>query len=393
MKTNTLLDFNNTEIAFASVPDGELRDKYRLFKLMNNSFLVNTGSKMGLWALKLKLPVKGIIKNTIYKQFCGGEDIEEVKKVIAKLAEYNIKTILDLGVEAKTTEAEFDLSAKNLRKTLEYAIEDSNIHIISSKLTGLMRSSLLQKVTAKESLTEAEQQEFERGKNRIKGICQAAHDAGIFVHIDAEESWIQGAVDDIAMELSMVFNKEKPTVINGIQLYRKDRLDFLQRSLDHARAHNYLAAVKLVRGAYMEKERARAAEMGYPSPIHPTIEDTHQSYNEGLKFCIDHIGEMYLSNATHNEVSCQYLAELMDKKGLPKDHPLVVTAQLYGMGEQISYVMAKAGYNVEKYLPYGPVTDVIPYLIRRTQENSSVSGQMSRELLLIKKELERRGLK
>lgn len=386
------LKLNNTEIAFAYKSNRELRESYWLFKLMNHASLVKIGTNLAMTALNWHLPIKGIVKRTIYRQFCGGETIEECNKLIKKLGEFNIKTILDYGVEAKNNEEEFDKSAEYLIKTLHYAIQDENIHIISSKLTGLFRSALFEKITSGVALTEAEQQEYERGKKRIWNICEAANRANIFVHIDAEESWLQGAIDELALELSAEFNKGVPTVINALQMYRKDRIDFLKRSLEHAREHKYLCAVKLVRGAYMEKERARAAAKGYPSPIFETIEGTHASYNAGLEYCLDHIDEMYLSNATHNEDSCQLLARLMDEKGIPKNHPRIVTAQLIGMSDNISFGMAKAGYSIEKYVPYGPVKHVLPYLIRRTQENTSVGGQMSREFNLIQTEMRRRKL-
>lgn len=386
------LNLNNTEIALAYKSNKELKQSYWLFKMMSYPSLVKVGSKMAMLAFKLRLPIKSIVKNTVYKQFCGGETIEECLKVIHKLGEFNIKTILDYGVEGKSNEEEFDKSAKHLIETLNYAIEDQNIHIISSKLTGLFRSALLEKITSGEQINEEEKAEFERGKQRIWNICEAAHKAGIYVHIDAEESWLQGAIDDLAWELSAEFNKGVPTVINALQMYRKDRLDFLKRSLEHARENNYLCAVKLVRGAYMEKERKRASEKGYPSPICDTLQDTHTSYNTGLEFCLDHIDELYLSNATHNEYSCNYLAQMMEEKKIAKNNPRIVTAQLIGMSDNISFVMAEAGYNVEKYVPYGPVKHVVPYLIRRTQENTSVGGAMSRELLLIQTEMKRRKL-
>jgi len=345
------LNLNNTEIALAYKSDKELKQSYWLFKMMSYPWLVRVGSKMAVLAFKLGLPIKSIVKGTIFKQFCGGETI-----------------------------------------ALQYAIEDSNVHIISSKLTGLFRSALLEKITSGTELDENEKAEFDRGKQRIWNICEAAHKEGIFVHIDAEESWLQGAIDDLTWELSAEFNKGVPTVINALQMYRKDRFDFLKNSLEHARKNNYLCAVKLVRGAYMEKERARAEEMGYPSPICDTLEDTHSSYNRGLEFCVDHIDEMYVSNATHNEESCEYLTQLMEDRKIPKDHPWIATAQLIGMSDNISFVMANAGYNVEKYVPFGPVKHVVPYLIRRTQENTSVGGQMSRELKMIQTEVKRRKL-
>ncbi len=387
----TQVNFSDTKTAFAHRSDRELREAHLLFTLMNYPWLVRIGSKLAALAMRWHLPVTGLIKRTIYRQFCGGETIEEARRVIDALGEYGIKTILDYGMEGKETEADFDRYARALEQTLGYAQADEDIHIISTKLSGLFRHALLEKVTAGETLTAEEQAEYDRGVDRVDRIARAARAAHIGLHIDAEESWIQGAVDAIAWELSRRYNDGIPTVINAIQLYRKDQLDFLRDSLAHARRHGYLCAVKLVRGAYMEKERARAAERGYPSPVHDTLQDTHRAYNEGLKFCIDRLGDLYVCNATHNEESVRYQAELMEERGLDPGHPLVATAQLYGMSDNLSFNMAAAGYNVEKYLPYGPVREVVPYLIRRTQENSSVGGQMSRELGLIKQELKRRG--
>lgn len=384
------LDFSDTKIAFADKTDSELRWSNLLFSLMNNAWLVRLGSRLANWALQMNLPVEGLVKKTIYKQFCGGETIDEVRSVIHKLGRSGIKTILDYGVEAKETEEDFERTAHYLAQTLEFAREDEDIHIISTKFSGLFRFGLLVKASSGEALTPEEQEEFERGVKRVDRICRAASESGIGIHIDAEQSWIQASVDEVAWEMSRRYNQGRPIVINAVQLYRKGRLQFLKDSLSHARQHNYLCAVKLVRGAYMEKERARAAEMSYPSPIHDTLEDTHRAYNEGLKFCLDNLGEMYVCNATHNEESCRLQAELMEARGLDPGHPLVATAQLYGMSDNLSYNMANAGFNVEKYLPYGPVREVVPYLIRRTQENASVGGQMSRELKLIRKELIRR---
>ena len=384
------LDFNNTEIAFADKSYRELRWSNLLYTLMNRPALVRWGSRLANWALRMKLPVEGLVKRTIYRQFCGGETIDEARPVIQKLGQSGIKTILDYGVEGKESEADFERTAHYLAQTLEFAREDKDIHIISTKLSGLFRFNLLMKVSSGTTLTEAERAEFSRGVARVSRICRAAAESGIGVHIDAEHSWIQTAIDELAWEMSRLYNQENPVVINAVQLYRKDRLKFLHDSLEHARKYGYLCAVKLVRGAYMEKERARAEELGYPSPIHDTLEETHRAYNEGLEFCLSHLGEMYVCNATHNEESCRLQAEIMEAKGLAPGHPLVATAQLYGMSDNLSFNMAYAGFNVEKYLPYGPVREVVPYLIRRTQENTSVGGQMSRELKLIRKELKRR---
>ncbi len=390
MKATKFFNFDNTEVAFSYLSDKELQNAYQIFKAMSYASLVSIGSKATLLALKLHLPIKSILKNTVYKHFCGGETIPEVKSVVEKLSTYGINVILNYGVEGKHTEEEFEKTAKSLHKTLEYAVQNDNINTISCKPSGLIEHDLLQKLTSGQELSDAENIRFEKGKSRLRNLVKAASEKRVHLHLDAEETWIQGAIDDIAFELSAVFNKEFPTVINGVQLYIKDKLDFLKTSLEHAKKHNYIPAVKLVRGAYLEKERARALEMGYPSPICETIEETHNNYNAGLKYCIENIDTFHLSNATHNEYSCEYLAQLMKEHNLPENHPRIVSAQLKGMSDNISFTMAKAGYNVQKYIPYGPVKQVIPYLIRRAQENTSVEGQTTRELELIKKEIKRR---
>ncbi|MCB0635832.1 MAG: proline dehydrogenase family protein [Lewinella sp.] len=359
---------------------------------MSRPGLVRLGERLARWALHNQLPVKWLVKPTIYQHFCGGENLQEVMPVIDRLGKHGIRTILDYGVEAKETEPELEQTASFLIRTLEAAAADEDVHIISTKLTGLFQDILLEKVTAGETLTATEQADYERGRSRLRRISEAAHAAGVGLHIDAEESWKQGAIDQLAWEMSALFNHDKPIIINAVQLYRTDRLEFLRQSLEDARRHGYLCAVKLVRGAYMEKERARATQLRYPSPIHATLEATHAAYNQALRFCLDNLGEMYVCNATHNEASCRLQVQLMAERNIRPTHPLVATAQLYGMSDNLSFNMARHGYNVEKYLPYGPVREVIPYLIRRTQENTSVGGQMSRELNLLSREMKRRGL-
>ncbi len=384
--------FENTEIAFAYMSDEDLKNAYRIFKGMSFPTLVNLGSKATILALKLHLPIKPILKNTVYKHFCGGETLKEVKKVMGKLEEFKINVILNYGVEGKHNEEEFEKTASSLLKTLDYAVHNKNIDTIACKPSGLIDHSLLQKKTEGEILSGKEEELYNKGIQRIRNIVKKAYDNKISVHLDAEETWIQGAIDQIALNLSKEFNKDFPTVINGIQLYVKDKLEFLKYSHEHAIKHKYIAAVKLVRGAYMEKERNRAEEMGYPSPICENKKATDKNYNAGLKYCIDNIDIFHLSNATHNEQSCLILAKLMEEKGMPNNHPRVISSQLKGMSDNITYTMAKAGYNMQKYVPYGPVKQVIPYLIRRAQENTSVEGQTGRELELILKEMRRRGL-
>lgn len=384
------LPFEDTSQAFAHKSNFELLKSFLLFSLMNQPSLVEAGAKIAEWAFRYKLPIQWLVRHTIYPQFCGGETLGEVKAVIQSLSRHHIKTILDYGVEAKLSEEDFEKTAAHLLETLEYARTERNIHILSMKLSGLFRFELLEKVGSNANLQPTEQLEWDRGVARVDRICRAAREAEISIHVDAEQSWIQGAIDRIAWIMSERYNNDLPTVINAVQMYRKDRQAFLEASLEHALEHGYLCAVKLVRGAYMEKERARAASLGYPDPIHASLEDTHRAYNQALEYCIQHISDIYVCNATHNEESCRLQAKLMAQHGLAPNHPRTATAQLYGMSDHISFVMAKAGYNVEKYLPYGPVAEVIPYLIRRTRENTSAGGQMSRELLRITTELRRR---
>ncbi len=390
MKATNFFNFDNTEIAFSYLSDKELQNAVQIFKGMSYASLVNIGSKATLLALKMHLPIKSVLKNTVYKHFCGGETLEEVKKVVNKLDDFGINVILNFGVEGKHTEEEFNKTAASLHKTLHYAVQNKNINTISCKPSGLIEHNLLEKLTSGIRLSDKEFLRYDKGRNRLRDLVKAAYKNKIHLHLDAEETWIQGEIDNLAFELSAEFNRDFPTVINGVQLYIKSKLDFLKTTLEHAKKHDYIPAVKLVRGAYMEKERNRANEMGYPSPICETIEETHKNYNAGLKYCVENIDTFHLSNATHNEYSCEYLAKLMEENNLQKNHPRIVSAQLKGMSDNITFSMAKAGYNVQKYIPYGPVKQVIPYLIRRAQENTSVEGQTTRELELIKKEIKRR---
>ncbi|MBK8442484.1 MAG: proline dehydrogenase family protein [Sphingobacteriales bacterium] len=390
--TFAALSFDNTQTAFEGKTDTDLKHAYRLFSLMNNPALVRTGSMLTEWAFRWQLPIQAIVRHTIFEQFCGGETMEQCKKPIEKLAQYSVKTILDYGAEAKENEEEFEKTAQFLVKNLRYATDNQHINIISSKITGLLRFELLEKVSAGKELTKEENEEWLRGKRRVKFVSRAAYDADVCLYFDAEESWIQAAIDQIVTEMMAFYNKEKPLIYNTVQLYRHDRLAFLKESYEKARQGSYFYAVKLVRGAYMEKERERALAKGYPSPIQPNKAATDRDYNAALLFCLQHIKDIALCNATHNEESCLYLCQLMQEMQLPPHHIHVITAQLYGMSDHISFNMAKAGYSVAKYMPYGPVKEVVPYLIRRAKENTSVSGQMGRELSLLKKEMERRKL-
>ena len=386
------LDFRDTATAFADKSDAELREKYRIFRMLNSPFLNAVGTRVAKFALSLGLPVEGLIKETIFEQFCGGETIEECEATVKKLVRARIGAILDYSVEGKATEADFDRTRDEIIKTIERAKDDPGIPFAVFKVTGVAPLGTLEKLSKKKKLDAKGQAKCERIHTRVNEICEFAHSLGQPIFIDAEESWIQDAIDRLATEMMEKYNRRSPIVFNTVQMYRTDRLQYLRDSRKQAKADGYILAVKLVRGAYMEKERERAAELGYESPIHPDKKATDRDYNAALEYCLDHIEDVAFVAGTHNERSTLLLAQLMHKRGLSHDHPHIFYSQLYGMGDNLSYVLAKNGYSVSKYVPYGPVSDAIPYLIRRAQENSSVTGQVSRELELIALELERRRL-
>ncbi|MGZ4049534.1 MAG: proline dehydrogenase family protein [Bacteroidia bacterium] len=385
-----MLSFNNTEIAFSDKTKKDLNRSYWLFKMVSNPGFVSIGKSLTTFAIKMHLPIKGMIKATIFKQFCGGENIQECDKAIAELGKFNIGTILDYSVEGKETEKDFDACTTETIATIKKAKDNKFIPFCVFKVTGLARFDLLEKVTGKETLSSEEQSEFARIQQRVNSICKAAHDAGVPIFIDAEESWIQTAIDDLANQMMALYNIEKPIVYNTFQLYRKDRLSYLKHSLELANQQNYFLGAKLVRGAYMEKERARAIEKNYPSPIQDSKENTDKDYDEALAFCAEHINKIAICAGTHNESSSMRLANLMLENKIEMSNRHIYFSQLLGMSDHISFNLANAGYNVAKYVPYGPVNEVLPYLIRRAQENTSVKGQTGRELSLIIKEKERR---
>ena len=386
------VDFNDTATAFSGRTDKALKWEYQLFRMMNHPVLTNVLTTMASLSIKMHLPVKWLIKKTVYEQFCGGETLEETKKVLAELEKFGISAIIDYGVEGKESEAEFERTKNELIHILQFAAGKKNIPFISCKVTGLTSFALLEKLNTGTALSAAEQTEKEALYTRMFAIAQAAADNGVGLFVDAEESWIQDAIDNLTFELMRTFNKQKAVVYSTPQMYRHDRLEFCQRSLADAQSHGYILGLKPVRGAYMDKERKRAAELGYTDPIQPNKAATDRDYNLAIQLCLDNMHNVAVCAATHNEDSSMQLATTMQERGIPANHPHFWFSQLYGMSDQITYNLAKGGFNVAKYLPYGPVKDVIPYLIRRAQENKSVSGQMSRELSLIHKEIKRRGL-
>jgi proline dehydrogenase len=385
-----MISFNDTEKAFISKSNADLIRSYRLFKIIGNPTIVKLGGVFTPLALGLHLPIKGIIKNTIYKQFVGGETIAECNETIKELAKYNIGTILDYSVEGKESETDFDACMNETIETIYRAKNDPSIPFCVFKVTGLARFALLEKVSAKQSLNESEKEEWQRIKQRVQKICEEAFKFSKPLFFDAEESWIQHAIDDLATENKEKFNKETAIIYNTYQLYRHDRFVYLEQCIKEAKEKNYHIGAKLVRGAYMEKERKRALDQGYPSPIQPNKEGSDADYNLALELCIKNIDHVSICAGTHNEQSSLLLVDLMQKNNLQPSDKRIYFAQLLGMSDHISYNLSLANYNVAKYVPYGPVKEVLPYLLRRAQENTSVKGQTGRELSLIIKEKKRR---
>ncbi|MDB5261889.1 MAG: proline dehydrogenase [Adhaeribacter sp.] len=384
------ISFDNTAIAFANKSDAELFMMYTLFATMNNNFLVKTGGKLVRKAFRWNLPVKFLIKPTIFSHFCGGENLLECNEAIKKLAAARIGTILDYSVEGENDEKSFDATYKEILATIEKAHRSENIPFSVFKITGLADGNILKKVQEKIKLTEAEEKAFNRAYTRVITICKRAHQYGVRVFIDAEESWFQETIDQLAIDMMTRYNQDTAIVYNTYQLYRQDRLEVLQQDYQEAVRSGYKLGAKLVRGAYLEKEARVAHEQGYPNPLNPNKAATDKLFNEALEFCLDHLDQIAFCAGTHNEQSCYLLLRLMEKHKISPNDPRVYFAQLYGMSDNLSYNLADAGYNVAKYVPYGPVEAVMPYLLRRADENTAIAGQSSREFNLIKKEMERR---
>ncbi len=403
-----MISFDNTEYAFAYKTSAELKKSKFLFSSMGSPFLLKLGMTLMPAAIDWKLPfTKPMIRKTIFQQFVGGETLEQTARVADKLEEYNVKVILDYGVEGgEDGEHGYDESTNEFIRVIKYAASQHNIPFMSIKLTGLVRFGLLEKLDASmhnsegtlmkrylravEELTTSEKEEWQRTVSRLQKICEAGFEHKIGVLVDAEETWIQDPVDAVTILMMDTFNKDQVIVFNTMQMYRHDRLAFLKESYAAAIERNFVLGAKIVRGAYMDKERKRAAELGYPSPIQPSKEASDRDFNAAIEFCINHLDNIFVIVASHNEFSNLYTTKLLDEKQLPHNHPHVHFSQLYGMSDNITFNLAKSGCSVSKYLPFGPIEDVVPYLLRRAQENSSVSGQTGRELGLINKELARR---
>jgi len=391
MATVNKVDFNNTEIAFSSKSNAELKHMQMMFKIMNNQKLVDIGSALALWAVKNSLPLADtVIKKTMFRQFCGGTNIFECQPKIDKLYQNQAATILDYGAEAKETEADFEATMEETMKAMDFAASNKSVPVVSTKITGIGKFDLLEKVQRNDDLLASELAALTELQRRLHALCEHAQKRGVGIMIDAEETWVQDVIDDLVEQMMMQFNKERVVVYNTYQMYRHDKLTDLHRAYEKARTQEYLLGAKLVRGAYMVKERARAIEQNYKSPIQATKADTDRDYNEALKFCVDNFEHIGSCNATHNVDSCRLQAQWIAEKDIPNNHPRLNFCQLYGMSDYITFNLAAKGYNVAKYLPYGPIKEVVPYLIRRAQENTSVAGEASRELQLIQKEIKRR---
>lgn len=384
------VDFNDTQIAFQHKSDKELNKTLRLFRLMSSQTLFDIGSPLTKLAFKLHLPIKGFIRNTIYKQFVGGESIEDCFEVIETLGKQGVSTILDYSVEGEDSEESFINTYHEIIKTIEYSTKSSHISFCVFKPTGLGRFDLLAKVSANETLNDSEVVEFNTFKQRVQGICRKAYEYKTKLVVDAEHSWIQEPIDDLIRQMMELYNKEEPLIYNTYQLYRHDKLASLKADFAYAEVQNFHLGAKIVRGAYMEIERERAEKYNYPSPIQKDKAASDRDFDEALLFCLDNLDRIGVISGTHNENSSILLVDEMEKRGLSISHPHIYSAQLLGMSDNISFNLGKAGYNVAKYVPYGPVKAVIPYLIRRGQENTSVAGQTNREMALLIEEKNRR---
>jgi len=390
MELKTHVDFDNTEVAFSAKTDSKLRKANFLFSVVNNPTLslISTGAVR--IALALRLPISWIIRNTVFEHFCGGETMNESDETINELSAFNVKTVLDYSVEGKDAEEDFDRTAEETLRTIEKASGNGDMAFCVFKPTGLASQDLLEKIQLKKALSDSEKLRWEKVKDRFDRVCKTGYENNVPVLIDAEDSWIQNPIDELVMDLMQKYNVNRAIVFNTYQMYRWQSIHSLKDHFKMAEEGGFYFGAKLVRGAYMEKERERAKEKGYKDPIHPDKEATDRDYNAAQEFCVEHSERIYLFSGSHNEYSNYFLTHLIEKYGLPNNDPRIYFGQLYGMGDHISFNLAAKGYNVAKYVPYGPIRSVMPYLFRRAEENTSVKGQSSRELNLIRKEIRRR---
>lgn len=385
--------FDNTEVAFKLKSDSELERAYFLFRMISKEPLVRIGTVMTKFALNAKLPVEGLIRATVFDHFCGGINEEDSMPTVDKLYDAGVYSVLDYSVEGKEEEEVFDRTANKVMQLTKFAKNKEAMPFSVYKPTGFGRFKVFQKITENETLTEAEAKEWQNIVERYDEVSRMASENDIRVLIDSEHSWMQGAADDLCEEMMVKYNKEKPIVFNTLQLYRWDRFDYLKEQHRKAKENGYKLGFKIVRGAYLEVENERAIEKKYPTPICHSKKDTDDNFNEVMTYILENLDDISIFIGTHNEHSNYLAMELMDQMGIDKKDDRVWFGQLYGMSDHITFNLGKLGYNVAKYVPFGPVKDVMPYLIRRAEENTSVAGQTSRELNLLKRERERRKIK
>jgi len=385
-----MLNFDNTQIAFQSKSDAQLRNAYYLFKLVGSPGLVKLGKGLLTSALKLRLPVTGLIKRLVFHQFAGGVSISDCMEAVGALDFHGVNAYLAYSVEGEGRESSFDGILKETLATILTAGKDRRMPFTVFKPTAFIPTAILEKINFGRRLSPLEESEKALYEERIDSLCRTAHQQGVPILVDAEESYYQDAIDELTFAMMKKYNSTKAIVFNTFQMYRRDRLDFLKKAYSDADAGNYFLGVKLVRGAYMEKERIRAQKEGYQSPIQPDKASTDNNYNNGLEFIVTHLDRIYVLCGSHNAGSIKRMTDMMAEKGIEKKDPRIYFGQLYGMSDHLTFNIAHAGYNVVKYVPYGPVKEVIPYLIRRAEENTSVAGQTGRELSLIMKERKRR---
>ena len=383
--------FNDTKIAFAEKSTAQLEKAKWMFTAIKYPSLTNVGINVLNFTIKNNFPlVTDLVKTTLFEQFCGGETREQSMKVVDKMFKHHVGSIFDYAIEGKEEEAAFDITCEEIKENIKFAIGNPAIPFVVFKPTGFGRLDLYADVSAGKELTSSEKEEWQRVRNRYEEVCKMAYENKVILMIDAEESWMQDAVDHLVNEMMEKYNKEKAYIWNTIQMYRTGRLEYLAQDLERAKSKNYFLGYKFVRGAYMEKERERAAEKNYPDPIQPTKEATDDNYNAAVDFVLENLDRVAAFFGTHNEKSTELAIDKMKTLGLAHDDERLHFGQLYGMSDNITYWLGENKYNACKYLPYGPVKDVVPYLTRRAQENTSVAGQTGRELSLIQKELERR---
>jgi proline dehydrogenase len=392
MQQTPPVNFSDTKIAYAYQTTSELKQAEWMFRFLNMPVIGPIGKAFLKFAVKVNLPVKAAIKATLYNHFVGGETLEDCLPLAARLAGNNVKSILDYSEEGKSSDEDIAHAFNELLNNVKFSATHSNVAFSVFKPTAFIATPLLEKVSRGEELDIIEKKAWEFGCTRFEELCQTAYNSNFRIMIDAEESWIQKAIDTLAYSMMEKFNKEEVHVLNTFQLYRKDRLPELKEQFEISRQKGYKLGAKLVRGAYMEKERSRAVRDAYPSPINDTKEDTDKAYDAGVKFCLEHLDRIMLFIGTHNEQSSMLGASLLQEKGLQPNNMNVWFSQLYGMSDNISFNLAAKGYNVAKYVPYGPVKSVTPYLIRRADENSSVAGQAKREIAMLQEEVIRRNL-